>query len=1039
MIHLHTLGETLITVGEKEVRPSAPLVFAALLYLGVERGRRVPRAALRELFFPESDERSGSHSVRQLLYKLRQLGAPLNADDTSVALDASAISDAMAMLDSAPVDLLRGGFLPSYRPEFSEAFSEWVRSSRDHGTARIIRAVAARMTRAYVAGSEAEALSLAAILLLHDPLNEEATLTKAKLLAGVGQKQKALAVLEEYSAEVGSELRLPAELLRKRMQVDIGRAAEKAPLVGRELDLQQLLASYRQSVAGTTTLSLIWGEAGIGKSRLAQEFAARVNLEGTRVVWAFCQEHTIGRPLGALTDFIPGLLQCRGALGVSPRSMEWLKRLEVRVESSDVPFSYESTQDTSRQLAEATLDLLACVCSEGPVLLVLEDAQWLDEASRDFLFTRLAPDLRLHLLITSRNERLAAQKTTYGDGVSGRKLDLLSRQASEALLLASLGDTHHVDQSMVSDCVALAAGNPLFVRTLAHHLASCGDLPSAKARIPDLMSQRLSLLPAPSLLLLRSVAVLGTLATAERIKNCVAVPEYELLMALQDLADRGLVITQANAVVCSHQILVDTVIANTPLPLLKTLYYEAATKLETEGKVSRHAGLLWSCAEYWVRCDNPRRAAGVLRECGWFAMELGQARYAIPAMERAQDLCSDGELRSIVEETIRIADLAMEDDAIIRHVHKYRSLSDETPQELLHFSELAEIRALRRLGHDIWNHRDRLLGCALAPSVPLKERRRAARTYLISAEEGFGGREATLELASLAPLWNDQIELDAVELKMLVNLIVGETETAIEPARVILGRIEEYPLTAQPVTLSAVARTLFAAGLTDESIAVSRRELELARQIDSSSDIAMAAARLADTYLTIGDIGNARSWINTTKAHVGSSDFAFIYHLYNSIRLAIADATFADADELLETLRGHQEAQKKHAIRDIAGMAIILANARGALQTEVVDLEALLRLDDDAWCHSEHLVFAVGLFLLLTSKGFDQQARFRIREYFTLRRRERYDPWVAIAPMHLTGTQLSLLKDAVGNASAKRGQPLLSGMADMQTIGQCAR
>ena len=47
MIHLHALGDTLIKVGEKSVRPTSPLMFAALLYLGMERGRRVPRAALQ--------------------------------------------------------------------------------------------------------------------------------------------------------------------------------------------------------------------------------------------------------------------------------------------------------------------------------------------------------------------------------------------------------------------------------------------------------------------------------------------------------------------------------------------------------------------------------------------------------------------------------------------------------------------------------------------------------------------------------------------------------------------------------------------------------------------------------------------------------------------------------------------------------------------------------------------------------------------------------------------------------------------------------
>ena len=70
MLYLHTLGDALIKVDEKEIRPTSPLMFAALLYLGMERGHRVPRTALQEMLFPNANERSGAHSVRQLLYKL---------------------------------------------------------------------------------------------------------------------------------------------------------------------------------------------------------------------------------------------------------------------------------------------------------------------------------------------------------------------------------------------------------------------------------------------------------------------------------------------------------------------------------------------------------------------------------------------------------------------------------------------------------------------------------------------------------------------------------------------------------------------------------------------------------------------------------------------------------------------------------------------------------------------------------------------------------------------------------------------------------
>ena len=139
MIQLHTLGDALITVGEKEVRPTAPLVFAALLYLSLERGRRVPRAALQELLFPKVDERSGAHSLRQLLYKLRQLGAPIEADASSVTVQADVVCDDTAELSrtnghSKNAERYALGFLPDYEPRLSDRYDEWIeqRTGRNH-------------------------------------------------------------------------------------------------------------------------------------------------------------------------------------------------------------------------------------------------------------------------------------------------------------------------------------------------------------------------------------------------------------------------------------------------------------------------------------------------------------------------------------------------------------------------------------------------------------------------------------------------------------------------------------------------------------------------------------------------------------------------------------------------------------------------------------------------------------------------------------------------------------------------------------------
>lgn len=1017
MIHLHTLGDTLITVGEKEVRPSAPLVFAALLYLSVERGRRVPRAALRELFFPESDERSGSHSVRQLLYKLRQLGASVSTDDSSILLsDETADSMSDQGLETASNDALRSGFLPSYEPTISRPFSEWLYFQRDRQNPRIAAALLRRTNSALDAADHANAHDAAMALLAHDPLNEEATLVRAKCLALTGQKQRALDILEAYSAEVNAELRLPAESLRRRI-VASSRFDKEVSLVGRAYELQQLVANYRRSFTRTTTASLIWGEAGIGKTRLIQEVGALATLEGSIVVWAHCQEHTSEQPLGVLIEFVDELLRCRGALGVSPSSMRWLKRLEAR---TDIDGSSDGTSASERahQVKTAIIDLIASIACESSLVLIVEDAQWIDDASRDLLLSQLPSDARIHLLMTSRNERLARFTLLTSDRGVTCKLAPLSRQDSARFFDAALPAASDLTASLIDMCITLAAGNALFLRTLALHVGAVGDMPKAQSSIPDLMRQRIHLLSPTSLLLLRLIAAFATSGTIERVRRSLEMSEVELMLSLQDLADRGFVIAHDQILRGSHQILIDTVLDDTPVALRQSLYEKAAVQLEGEGNGSREASLMWTCAEFWSRSGNKQRAALALRRCATFAVEVGQPEYGIPALERAHELSNPSDTLDILELTITIADLATDDEAVVRNVAKYRRAAPASGDGLLHSVDLAEIRARRRLGFDVWEDRERLIKCALSPQLPLANRRRAARTYLTSAEESFGAEDVWSRADALSHLWDAEDEaLDALGLRMLFHLLMGDLSIARQAATRMRERIEEYPMLTRPLILNSIARTLSASGATAESLRVSEEDLSIATKISVGSDIAMACARLADTYLTIGDLDRSRHWADKTEQYASCNPYSHAYHLTNKILLAIALDHLDDARQALDVLKSFGEATKPHAVRSIIGFELLLHNAATGLSSIELDFDRLLAIDDLAGHHSEHLWFATGLFVALSSVGQAEYAAARFGSYLNRRRRERYDPWPTISVAGVSETQFSALQQAASATS----------------------
>src|SRR5205085_819021 len=140
-----------------------------------------------------------------------------------------------------------------------------------------------------------------------DPFDEQATLALAEVMAVTGQKLHAVKLLETYCAEVGKssrELKLPAELLNRRIMERFDSDIAYFPMVGRDEALAWLHSQFNRATSGEATVSFIWGDAGIGKTRLVQEYARHLLLHHAKVERFNCQSHDATRPLGAFTDLV---------------------------------------------------------------------------------------------------------------------------------------------------------------------------------------------------------------------------------------------------------------------------------------------------------------------------------------------------------------------------------------------------------------------------------------------------------------------------------------------------------------------------------------------------------------------------------------------------------------------------------------------------------------------------------------------------------------------------------------------------------------
>ena len=265
MITLHALGNAEIETSVTTITPSQEIVFAAALYLILERGHRVSRTRLTALLWPRAAEKVGAHRLRQTILQLKKLGIIVQADRNSLQLlqhDAGTDLNSLFAADASPASESPSvEFLPGYAPRCSEAFREWVDAQREDAHAVVTKQLVTEMNTARTKGDWQTCDRFARQCLKLDPFNESAVLVQAEASAMRGAKTQAIQIIDRYLVEVGSDnpnLRLSASVLRKRIT---DRIPERAPITVRECAFVG-----RDHETATLTLELLAARHGRGAS-----------------------------------------------------------------------------------------------------------------------------------------------------------------------------------------------------------------------------------------------------------------------------------------------------------------------------------------------------------------------------------------------------------------------------------------------------------------------------------------------------------------------------------------------------------------------------------------------------------------------------------------------------------------------------------------------------------------------------------------------------------------------------------------------------
>lgn len=687
-----------------------------LAYLLLNRERSQTREHVAFTLWPDDDEADARANLRRKLHLLLR-ALPVAREPWILTTTTSVVWNCAApyRLDVADFEQRSGSIETLAQADalyagdlLVDLYDDWIVRERDRLRTIALDNLLALVARAQKRRDYAEAIRYAARLRAIDPWREDAVRALIGLRYEAGDRSGALTEYERFrtalAAEMGVEP-MPETVCvyeRVREQTDASPAtagaalgsletAEKParrtaglPFVSRAREYAALTAAWTSASKGSGASLLVAGEAGIGKTRLIDEFAAFADSNGARILRGCTTPFE-------LTPYEPFSEALRGALPIlreTPIEPLWLAVLATLVPQLHVAFpdlrqliALDAEPERTR-LFEAFEVVVGALSARRPMVLILEDLHWAGPATIGLL-EYLARHASLHRLLIVASYREEDVSRTHPLRALRRQLERERLMRVVALgpldaaaigaLVGQLADEDAAQRAaLAADLLAASDGNPFFLGEVVANDREAGYLDDASRRwrrremfgeplgsLTSTLVARLERLPSPIRSVAEIAAVIGRAFSAELVREVSGAGERSTLDSLSELVDRRLV-REVDAggtdFAFSHQLVQQAVYAQVPDDARARRHRRVGSVIEEiYGEQIEHYAA--EIAVHFDRGGELEHAAEYYRLAARHALSLYGSEEARMLAARGRQLAGDDVTRfrtiEIVEEAAR--------------------------------------------------------------------------------------------------------------------------------------------------------------------------------------------------------------------------------------------------------------------------------------------------------------------------------------------------------------------------------------------------